>query len=239
MLRRFATFGQAVMELRWREAAVDLAIVVLGLLIGLQLNDWVDAAKRQREEHGYLLRLRDETRVNLATAVAIERSQRATVADLLRIARSEATTTAGALPLAKPDFGCSMLQLPAARVINTAYRELSEGAKLDILEDRPLRVTLGQAISRHDFTDSQIQYFRLSYQQYRQTLGRFYHFDIAADGTVACRIELAALLREARAMQVLKWLYRDQSVVLRYRQAETLMTRRVYDRLEALLRPGR
>lgn len=233
MLQRLTTFGRALAALRWGEAAADLAIVVLGLLIGLQLNGWVDAARRQREEHGYLLRLFDETRANLVTAVAIEHSQGATVADLLRIARGEPSAT----PPTRPDLGCSMLQLPAARVINTAYRELSEGNKLDILGDRALRVSLGQAISRQDFTDRQIQYFRLSYQQYRQTLGRFHHFDIAADGTVACRIELARLLRDPDAMQVLRWLYRDQSVVLRYRQAETLATRRVYERLETLLRP--
>lgn len=235
MLQRFARVGRILAKRHWRATVTDLGIVVLGLLIGLQLNDWVDAAKRQREEHGYLLRLRDETRVNLAAARTIERSQRTTVTDLLRIARNEATA---AMHDAKPDFGCSMLQLPAARVINTAYRELSEGNKLDILEDRTLRVLLGQAISRQDFTDSQIQYFRLSYQQYRQTLGRFHHFDIAADGSVACRIELARLLGDAQAMQVLRWLYRDQTVVLRYRQADTSATQLVYDRLVALLRSG-
>lgn len=236
--RRFARFGRALAELRWRDALVDLAVVVLGLLIGLQLNGWVDATKRQSEEHGYLLRLRDENRANLLAARRIERSQAENVAELLRITLAGAAPADSAALQAIPHLGCKMLQLPASRNIDTAYRELSDGNKLDILQDRALRARLGREIEQRDFTDSQIAYFRQSYQHYRETLGRFYRFDIARDGTVACHIAFAPLLRDHAARNILAWLYRDQRVVLVYRRAETQATQAVHDRLATLLGGG-
>lgn len=240
IVRRFASLGRAIATQHWRTAIVDLAIVIVGLLLGLQLNAYVDAARKARDERGYLERLRDETGTNLAMARRVEQLQRRTLNELFRINRATGSHSDIAAMRSVRGFGCSMLHLPAVRVVDTAYRELADGNKLDLLQDAPLRAELGRALSQHEFVVQQIAYFRQSYQLYRQTLGPYHRYTVEADGSVSCSIDVAALLRDRWARQTASALYRDQKMVLIYRHAETGTTAAILARLDLLLgRPGK
>ena len=55
-----------VRKQEWTAIAIDLVIVVLGVVIGIQVSNW-NAARADRERaHGYLERIRDDLDADIA-----------------------------------------------------------------------------------------------------------------------------------------------------------------------------
>lgn len=66
--RQFANDNKPLQYLRY--ALGEIVLVVIGILIALQINDWNDVRKRREKELSYLERLKEEFEANLAQTEA-------------------------------------------------------------------------------------------------------------------------------------------------------------------------
>ncbi len=80
LLRRFAEHVKAQ---NWLAVALDFAIVVLGVFIGLQVQAWAVERDRQKNEGDYLARLHGEVEQLLATRARYDRTRAKFSADLI------------------------------------------------------------------------------------------------------------------------------------------------------------
>lgn len=220
----------------WFAAAVNLVGVLLGVLLAFQIERWNEERRERRLERAFLERLYDESQANLRSAERLRVENADTVTKLLNIHRAMPEPAALAELEQTLDYGCRMLQLPAARLSNTAYQELVESDRLDILQDEGLKERLRVTLGWHAFVAGQLGYFRDAFNQYRVVLGPYHRYVVdVQDGGVDCTIALGALSQDLRARQVLSVVYRDQQRFLLYRDQEAAALRGERDYLACLL----
>jgi hypothetical protein len=66
-------FRRALGRQDWLAVTIELTVVVLGILIALQLDQWAQARQERRLEQAYLLRLKEDLQIEYARAAAAER----------------------------------------------------------------------------------------------------------------------------------------------------------------------
>lgn len=76
LLRRFSAH---VREQNWTAVAIDFAVVVLGIFVGLQVDDWNNERKERVRERAHLVQLAEDFRFNqqASTSLAEHHAERA------------------------------------------------------------------------------------------------------------------------------------------------------------------
>ena len=233
VLRRFL---KALREADWAAALIDSTVVIFSLVLAFQIDRWWETHKKRQDERAYLERLWEESRENLDTAEDVATRHEATTADLLEMNRALATGRGVKRAWRGSDPDCQMLNLPSLRLVSSAYQELVQGDRVDVLRDTRLRELLQRAVAQHEFTNGQLAYFRSAFTQFRLTLGPYERYAIDfEDGSVTCTVALAELSRDPAAVRLLAKLYRDQRRFSGYRREEVEAIRAVHGRLACLL----
>ena len=142
ILRRIA---EGIKDQDWFVVGVEVMIVVVGIFIGLQVDDWNEDRKKSAEEQGILENVRTEVNNNIESyqtrSERLEDEQAIYVSyyDYLTDARDE-----------RPDEGellgalCRVgLGLEAA-YDNTVYEELIQTGRTTIISDEKVRAALSQ-----------------------------------------------------------------------------------------------
>ena len=234
-MRLIRRLTESIRNHDWFFVVVDILVLVLGLLLAFQVDRWWEERKQRRDEQAYLARLWDETGANLRLAAEREARQSSNIAEMLLVRRA-VDDPAERRRLAGTPAGCRMLHLPAARLANTAYEELVESDRLDLIRDAELKTRLRNAVVEHTFTNRQLDYFRGIFLHYHETLGPYIAYSInPEDGTVSCRIRVEALAQDPAAVHTLAQVYRDQTVFSTFRIDERKRLEAVRDRLACLL----
>ena len=158
ILRKLAA---AIREQDWFTVVLEVLVVVAGIFIGLQVDDWNNLRKDRVDEQQYLHRLHDEilSAEKLSTRVLDRRIGRQTIVfDILEtvftdVAQSSLTEEQCSAISGLHYFNVAVTGLSAAD-------ELTASGRMGILQDAELRAALGALKQAQEATNT---YIRIQY----------------------------------------------------------------------------
>jgi len=216
----------------WRRALSELAIIVVGILIALAVNNWAQARRDHAVETHYLERLLADSTENLAMIqerIDLHTRRADTLARLSAWLRDGTPRPTDA---EVSEVLCRWFIQPALGLRRETYAELVSSGNLALLRDVQLRSLLEQAETRHE------EWLRLD----RMTgnilppmtvpLDRYRAWQIdPTTNDVGCRFDFDGMRADPAILSMLAQLYRDQTVNRSFRQQELTAVRIVHDRI--------
>ncbi|HSE12657.1 MAG TPA: hypothetical protein VLB69_08485 [Rudaea sp.] len=136
-------------ERDWFSVGVELFVLVLGIVLGLQASDWANDRRDRAEEHDYLRRLLEDNAANQAIVErGLERNRH--TAGLAR-SISEALASADRQPdqQAMTTALCKWFVQPVLHLQRSTYAEMISSGKLLLLRDQRLRAQLAEEDATH------------------------------------------------------------------------------------------
>ena len=131
------------LPVNWRYAVGEIAIIVIGILIAIALDNWNDARTGRRLEHEYLTRLEEDLRADTATfrlmdrAVKRKSSALSTVDSTLRHGMTRDT-----LALLQALISGSNFAWNQGRARTATFEELQSTGNLRLIRDSELRAQI-------------------------------------------------------------------------------------------------
>lgn len=130
----------------WGAVVIDIAILVIGVFLGLQADTWNDARKAAAEGRYYTQRLRDELAESIERLDAAIAGGRATVEASRRAQRA---IREGSIAPDEPeafvaDF-LAVMRMEEADVVDGAIEELRSTGRMGVIRNRQVR----EAVSRY------------------------------------------------------------------------------------------
>lgn len=221
----------------WWTVFIELAVVVFGILIAFQLDNWGKRWQARQDERALLQRIWVEAASDRSN-LEVVRDQHIESADNYRRLAKAAGTPPGRRTL---DVGgrdsCNLLRLPAVRRHAGGAISLAAGERGDLVTDAVLRDALRKAQAERAFNESQLTYFRDNFLRYSDRIEPHMIWRFGGQGQAVCAVDINGLRRDAAARAVLPKLYRDQRRFAIYRQLEVQATEAVISRV-ACLRQG-
>ena len=140
LLRRIT---QHVKAQNWFAVGLDFLIVVIGVFVGLQVNNWNEVRAERADEHAALERLFLEAQNAYgAISVRLERTQR-----INKIRRNAIAFVDGDAPLPGNTLPIkiginTMAQFPPLGVVSVAYDELKSSGQMQLIRSAEIRDTI-------------------------------------------------------------------------------------------------
>lgn len=144
ILRRIST---AVRARDWAAVAIEFAIVVLGIFVALQADNWNQGRKDRQLEQVYISRLIDEARANVEILTQHEQIFHEKVQFILALPELPLYDTFERDPQAfmhQVDYS-TYVQIPNLRA--ETYQELESSGRLALLRDARLRSAIASSLN--------------------------------------------------------------------------------------------
>ena len=228
----------------WTAVFLDLAIVVLGVFIGLQVNNWSEARNEQRTERAYLERLRVDFDANvkeLQSFIDGRRSDGKTLSELA-IALHDGGTPPSVEALQSPLCRWGAPPLPALR--QGTYNELVSSGRLSLLRDERLRTLLADYSAAED-RSIYVGTLLPVVLQGTASLDGYRSWVVTSkaaatrNGAVGCDFNIAGMQRDPRIASAVAQLFRYQKLHENFRRAELDSALAVKARLDQLIGTNR
>ncbi len=138
ILRRIAA---AFRKQDWFTVFVETMIVVLGVFLGLQVNNWNEAHSDKELEHGYLVRLAADLELTLTSFEnsVDQHEMRKSLSAALITATSHSATEDAVLIESTQQFFEIGWSTPYFQPIDTTFQDLSSTGNLQLIRDTDLR----------------------------------------------------------------------------------------------------
>ena len=139
--------GTAIRARDWAAVAIEFAIVVLGIFVALQAEDWNQGRRDRRLEQVYISRLIDETRANLETRKQHEKifeEKAQFIFSLPDLPLDDAFQRDPQAFMYQLDYS-TYVALPNMR--SETYQELESSGRLALLRDTRLRSAIASSIN--------------------------------------------------------------------------------------------
>jgi hypothetical protein len=224
----------------WTAITIDLVIVVLGVFIGLQVNNWNEARTERARERTYLERLLIDFDANvktLQTYVDGRRDDAQTLASLavaLQGGGNSPTEEALQRPL------CRWGAAPLPDLRQGTYNELVSSGGLSVLRDEKVRTLLADYSAAED-RSAYVSTLLPALQHAAEPMEAYRTWVVTGDlaasfnGTVKCKFNIVGMRRDPRMPSVIAQLVRYQKLHETYRSAQLESARAVQTRLKELI----
>jgi hypothetical protein len=227
-----ARTGTRVRTTDWWAVVVEIAVVVLGIIIAFELNEWDQRRQARQEAHQVLNHLSEETAADIAAISTILNAHKQSADNYRLLISAIGDPGAAEAYRRRGETGCNLLRLPAVRYHSPGGLEAGERA--DLIEDGTLRHLIRRADAERAFNDRQLDYFRDSFHRYGPVLEKYMRWRPIGDGEFDCRVDIAALAADPAAVALLPRAGREQLQFARYRQRELASTQDVSRRAHCL-----
>ena len=147
ILRRIA---EGVRNQDWFTVVVEVLIVVVGIFLGLQVDDWNEARKERALEHEYLARLAGDIRVDIDEFLKLQgifETKAKMIADLQELPVAEILSRPEDQLALELDY-TTWKALP--EIQSATMTELTSAGRLTLLRDSPLRTALSSYYSEYE-----------------------------------------------------------------------------------------
>jgi hypothetical protein len=222
----------------WWAVAIELSIVVVGLFLGLQLNEWWEGREDRVLERHYLERLAADHEYNRGVvSELVEASQRRmTTIAALRQALDGGADPPGADEL--DDALCRWFVRAPQDLRRGTYSELVSSGRLVLLRDARLRELLELAERRYEAT-AHLDLFVDILPRQVAALDDYRRWDLGSGedrerSRARCTFDLAGMAKDPRMISVLAQLHREQRIQGQFLADQLEAIDRVQD---ALARP--
>lgn len=148
----FGRLAQALRDQNWAAAGIEFLIVVLGIFVALQADNWNQDRKDRQLERIYIARLVDETKANLDILVDHEQIFEDKVQFILELPDLPVDDTFQRNPqdfMYQLDFS-TYVQLPDLR--SETYQELESSGRLGLVRDARLRRAIASNLNDYRST---------------------------------------------------------------------------------------
>lgn len=245
ILRRLA---KGIREQNWSTVVVEVLIVVIGIFVGLQVDDWNDDRKERAAEQRYLERLAVEIAENRdgAASRAESHENRARILEALFHYASDSR----AEPPDMEDVSralCRWHILPSFRLRTGTYDELVATGNLGLIRSEQLRNLLLESQSEHELVRQQTGLFGDTIRELAAPLRPYLDWaplfddpqgqDLRSLNTTSadCRVDMEGLRQVEGVASIFAELYRSQAIFADYRHREAEADARVLAELTELL----
>lgn len=237
ILRRVA---EDLKRQHWTAITIDFVIVIVGVFMGLQVNNWNEARNERTREGMYLERLLVDFQANVKTLETYIDGRRrdaqilGNLAVALRNGGNPPTDDALQRPL------CRWGAAPLPDLRRGTYDELVSSGALSLLGDEKLRILLADYSAAEDRSSyvstllPAVQHATAPIDEYRTWIATG---DAAAafNGSVRCNFNIAGMRRDPRMPSVIAQLVRYQELHESFRAAQLESARAVEARLQGLI----
>lgn len=147
----------------WMAVAIELAVVVFGLFLGLQLNAWKEASDAREREHAALERLAAEAEADVAYL-----SGRVKIFEELLKGQNAAITalaTGDKVRFSPAELAGRLQTLgmfPGIAPPRAVYDELSNSGQINEIGSPSVRTAVAEYYAQLAFIQSQLDFFRLT-----------------------------------------------------------------------------
>ena len=227
-----ARTGARVRTTDWWAVVVEIAVVVLGIIIAFELNEWDQRRQARQEAVQVLNHLSEETAADIAAISLILDGHQQSADNYRMLIAAMGDPAAAEAYRRRGDAGCNLLRLPAVRYHSP--RGLEAGERADLIDDARLRHLIRSADADRAFNDRQLDYFRDSFHRYSEVLEKYMEWRPTNAGEFGCRVDIAALAADRAAVALLPKAGRDQLRFAVYRTRELASTQNVSRRARCL-----
>ena len=206
----------------WFAVAIEIVVLVLGIVLGLQATNWADARRQHAEERDSLERLLADGDANRAELRRAADADRLAAAQILSI--SQALEDSAKVP----DSGalstrlCRWFVHPEIHLQRATYAELVSSGRLLLIRDQSLRAQLAFEDAAH-MEAKRLDVLIPAIQRAAESIDSFRSWYIDATQDLAearCRFDLAGMRRDPRVASALAQLYRHHVIYAEFRQSE-------------------
>jgi hypothetical protein len=206
----------------WFSVGIDLAVVILGIVIGLQAADWANARRDRADEQAYLQRLLADNEANLAelqSAVARDEKRAVKIRSV-----SEALNDAAREPDAEALYValCRWFVQPDIHLQRATYTELVSSGKLLLIQNQLLRKQFAVEDAAHE-ESRRLELLIPAIQHGAEPIDgyRTWHIDAPDHNSgTTCSFDIAGMRRDPRVSSALAQLYRSQQLYVIFRKRE-------------------
>jgi hypothetical protein len=225
-----------VRETDWWGVLVELMVVVVGILIAFELSNWGERRQRASQEQHLLQRIEEEARGDYNQLELIRDQHLQSVENYRLLDAAVRNPRAHDQYHQRGDAQCNLLRLPAVQRHSAASGGLAAGERVEQISDEKLRILLRRADANRVFSDSQLGFFRESFQRYASVIEPHMPWRMGNDGpeTFRCGVNIDTLRADPAAVALLPKLARDQAQFAHYRQQELVATKSVIERVSCL-----
>lgn len=229
-----ARISKAVREQNWFAVAIEFVIVIAGVVIGFQVNEFATAARAHAEAERALARLRLESEA--VVDFWAENVSDATGRDAERLVLLR-TIADGEAPADEDEAIYNALErlyfYPSMNPPRTAFDELMESGGLSLISDPDARQAVSEYADSSSFIGGQLDQFRLSVPRGMETLERHLHSVYDPSDPTLRRIEydISGIVADREVVSSVVDGARNQRVFLFFRMG---VLRHALDMCEAL-----
>ncbi len=198
---RLQRFGDALHRRDWVGVAIEVAVVVVGILIAFQIEQWGREREEAREEQRYLERMWRDT-ASIAEEnreAAISHTRRG--AELLRVLRAHADPAQGRRLTASFYRDCTFFIFPPLGHSDLAAREAIASGRLSMIQSQPVRSALERLMASLAEDADLTAYYRWRAERYPEHIDPFHEVKAESNGALTCVIDWPTALDTRTGMQ--------------------------------------
>ena len=225
---RLSRVRDALKARDWLGIGIELSVVTLGILLAFQIEQWGDRRQRAAEERQFLERLYNEYQRGIDELDFVNRNNHERVMREFRMAFA-ARGDRGRLNqhASTVNMGCDAGYLRTTAFNNTAFEELINSGRLNIISNPGLRTQIRDLTTeRSSLRDRAIAGSEAA-QARLDTVKPYYRFELLPDGTTRCFTDWPRLFDDPRAVSDAVFIYRMHELVGRGRADLRQMTAKV------------
>ncbi len=212
----------AIRRQDWFQVVIEVFIVVVGIFIGLQVDDWNQNRMDRKTERAYLERLYsdfNENKQELGVLSGIHREIATQISAVTDYLAAEVINQQKASGFAENEV--RFYALPSAVLKTGTINELISTGRLALITNQSIRDAINTVNSAHTSAKEQLEYMRDNISLSDATfMGRFYVYAVNEDGRTITKQDFNKVLGDTEIISAMQQAMGSHFLMAQARQYE-------------------